>query len=169
MRFYEIDPQVAELSSGDHPAFTFLRNSPGSIEMVLGDARLNMESEASRHALQQFDVFVVDAFQGDAPPIHLLTSEAMELYLKHLHGEDSVIAVNISNRVLDLTPVLRALSAKWNLTFNLVGSFDGTSWVLLSRDQKILRDPIIYRPFDYKDAPVLWTDDYSNLLSVLKR
>ena len=168
-RFYEIDPQVAELSGGVHPAFTFLLNSPGSIETVLGDARLNMEAELSRHELERFDVFVVDAFQGDAPPIHLLTSEAMELYLKHLRGEDSVIAVNISNRVLDLTPVLRALSAKWSLTFNLVGGFDGTSWVLLSRNQKILRDPLIYRPFTFTDKPVLWTDNYSNLLSVLKR
>lgn len=169
MRFYEIDPQVIQLSAGSRPAFTFLQNSRGHIETVLGDARLNLEAEAARHELQRFDVLVVDAFGGDAIPVHLLTSEAMGVYLEHLKGPDSVIAVHISNRVLDLTPVLRALAAKWQLTFNHVGSFGGVDWVLLSRNGKILQDPVLYGPFQFRDAPVLWTDDYSNLLSVLKK
>ena len=169
MRFYEIDPQVMQLSAGSRPTFTYLQKSRGTIETVLGDARLNLEAEAARHELQQFDVLVVDAFGGDAIPVHLLTSEAMQLYLQHLRGADSVIAVHISNRVLDLTPVLRALSTKWQLTFNHVGSFGGIDWVLLSRNKKVLEDPVLYRPFQFSDAPVLWTDDYSNLLSVLKK
>jgi hypothetical protein len=169
VRFYEIDPQVIELSGGSQPIFTYLRRSPGNIQTVLGDARLNLEAEAAHHELQQFDVLVVDAFGGDAIPVHLLTSEAMQLYLQHLRGPDSVIAVNISNRVLDLTPVLRALSAKWQLKFDHVGSFGGVDWVLLSRDKQVLEDPILYRPFPFSDSPVLWTDDYSNLLKVLKR
>ena len=158
-----------QLSAGSRPAFTFLQNSHGHIETVLGDARLNLEAEAARHELQRFDVLVVDAFGGDAIPVHLLTSEAMGVYLEHLKGPDSVIAVHISNRVLDLTPVLRALAAKWQLTFNHVGSFGGVDWVLLSRNGKVLQDPTLYRPFHFGDAPVLWTDDYSNLLSVLKK
>ena len=169
MRFYEIDPQVIELSSGSQPTFTYLQRSPGRIETVLGDARLSLEAEAARQELQQFDVLVVDAFGGDAIPVHLLTSEAMQLYLQHLRGPDSVIAVNISNRVLDLTPVLRALSAKWQLAFDHVGSFGGVDWVLLSRNKQVFEDPILYRPFRFSDAPVLWTDDYSNLLRVLKK
>jgi hypothetical protein len=169
MRFYEIDPQVIQLSSGSHPAFTFMQSSRGYIETVLGDARLNLEAEAAHHDLQRFDVLIVDAFGGDAIPVHLLTSEAMGLYLEHLKGPDSVIAVHISNRVLDLTPVLRALAAKWQLTFNHIGSLGGIDWVLLSRNPKILQDPALYRPFHFSDAPVLWTDDYSNLLSVLKK
>jgi len=169
MRFYEIDPQVIQLSAGSRPAFTFLQNSRGHIETVLGDARLNLEAEAARHEPQHFDVLVVDAFGGDAIPVHLLTSEAMGVYLEHLKGPDSVIAVHISNRVLDLTPVLRALAEKWQLTFNHVGSFGGVDWVLLSRNEKVLEDPVLYRPFQFGDAPVLWTDDYSNLLSVLKK
>ena len=169
LRFYEIDPQVVQLSMAEQPAFTFLRHSRGTIEIAVGDARLSLETEAARGDLQKFDVLIMDAFQGDAPPIHLLTSEAIELYLRHLKGPESVIAVNISNRVLDLTPVLRALSAKWRLTFDLIGNLDGTVWVLLSRSDKILKDPAISRPFEFKDRPVLWTDDYSNLLDVLKR
>jgi hypothetical protein len=169
MRFYEIDPQVIQLSSGSHPAFTFMQGSRGRIETVLGDARLNLEAEAARHDLQHFDVLIVDAFGGDAIPVHLLTSEAMGLYLEHLRGPDSVIAVHISNRVLDLTPVLRALAARWQSTFNHFGSIGGINWVLLSRNPKILQDPALYRPFHFSDAPVLWTDDYSNLLSVLKK
>ena len=169
MRFYEIDPQVMQLSAGSRPAFTFLQDSRGHIETMLGDARLNLEAEAARHEPQRFDVLVVDAFGGDAIPVHLLTSEAMGVYLEHLKGPDSVIAVHISNRALDLTPVLRALAAKWQLTFNHVGSFGGVDWVLLSRNAKILQDPTLYRPFQFSDAPVLWTDDYSNLLSVLKK
>jgi hypothetical protein len=170
IRFYEIDPQVIALSSGPRPLFTYLEKSPAKIETVLGDARINLESEAAAHQLQEFDVLIVDAFGGDAPPVHLLTAEAMALYRQHLRGPDSVIAVNISNRVLDLTPVLRALSAKQQLTFDHFGSFGGVDWVLLSRNESILKDPVLYRPFDFsKDTPVLWTDDYSNLLSVLKK
>jgi hypothetical protein len=170
LRFYEVDPQVVQLSTGAAPVFTYLRNTRGQVELVSGDARINLEAEAARGELQRFDVLVVDAFQGDAPPVHLLTSEAMQVYLKHLRGADSVIAVNISNRVLDLTPVLRALSAKWQLCLDLVGNFDGTIWVLLAQDNNILHNPAIYRgPFEFNDPPVLWTDDYSNLLRVLKR
>ncbi len=170
MRFYEIDPQVVQMVEGDHPTFSYVQKSLGKVDIVLGDARLSLEAEANRNELQRYDIFVMDAFGGDAIPVHLLTSEAMELYLQHLKGPDSVIAVNISNRVLDLTPVLRALSAKWGLSLNHVGSFGGVDWVLLSRNKKILEDPVLYRPFPWpKDAPVLWTDDYSNLLSVLKK
>ena len=170
LRFYEIDPQVVQLSTGSLPTFTYLRNGRGRVEIITGDARVSMEAERSRGELERFDVLVVDAFQGDAPPVHLLTSEAIELYLQHLRGADSVIAINISNRVLDLTPVLRAVSARWHLCFDLIGNFDGTVWVLLSRDNNVIKDAAIYRgPFEFKDPPVLWTDDYSNLLSVLKK
>ena len=170
MRFYEIDPQIVRLSQGSRPMFTYVRDSRGTIETVLGDARLSLEAEASRNQLQQFDVLVLDAFSADAIPVHLLTSEAMQVYFKHLKGPDSVIAVHISNRSVDLTPVLRALSAKYHLSFNYIGTFNGPDWVLLCHNAKILEDASLYRPFDWsQDPPVLWTDDYSNLLTVLKR
>jgi hypothetical protein len=170
MRFYEIDPQVAELAAGPRAPFTYLKKSSGQIEMVMGDARLALEAEAARGQFQHFDVLVLDAFGGDAIPVHLLTSEAVQVYLKHMRGPDSVIVVNISNRVLDLTPVLRAAGARWQLSFNDFGSMNGVDWVMLSKDRRIFTDPVIYRPQAAEpDSPVLWTDDYSNLLSVLKK
>jgi hypothetical protein len=170
VRFYEIDPQILALSQGPRPVFTYLHGSHGKIETVLGDARLNLELEASRYEFQHFDVLILDAFSGDAIPVHLLTSEAMELYFRHLRGPDSVIAVHISNRAVDLTPVLRAFAGRYQLTFTDIGSFNGPNWVLLSRNRKILEDPVLYRPFpEPNDPTVLWTDDYSNLLTVLKR
>lgn len=170
VRFYEIDPQIVGLSQGPAPVFTYVRDSAGKIETVLGDARLSLESEASKHEFQQFDILVLDAFSGDAIPVHLLTSEAMQLYLEHLRGPDSVIAIHISNRAIDLTPVTRALASRYQLTFTHIGDFSGPDWVLLCRNEKILGDPVLYRPFpDLDDPPLLWTDDYSNLLSVLKR
>lgn len=170
VRFYEIDPQILALSQGSRPVFTYVRDSQGKIETVLGDARLSLESEGSRHEFQHFDVLILDAFSGDAIPVHLLTSEAMELYFRHLRGPDSVIAVHISNRAVDLTPVLRAFAAKYQLTFTDLGSFNGPDWFLLCRNQRILKDPKLYRPFPDSDDPtVLWTDDYSNLLSVLRK
>lgn len=170
VRFYEIDPQILALSQGSRPVFTYVRDSQGKIETVLGDARLSLESETSRHEFQHFDILILDAFSGDAIPVHLLTSEAMELYFRHLRGPDSVIAVHISNRAVDLTPVLRAFAAKYQLTFTDLGSFNGPDWFLLCRNQRILKDPKLYRPFPDSDDPtVLWTDDYSNLLSVLRK
>jgi hypothetical protein len=169
VRFYEIDPQVVGLSQGPGPVFTYVLGSRGNIETVLGDARLSLEAEASRHEFQQFDVLVLDAFSGDAIPVHLLTSEAMQVYLQHLRGPNSVIAVHISNVALDLTPVLRALGTRYQLTVNHMGGLGGPDWVLLCRNRKILEDPVLYRPFPWSDSPVLWTDDYSNLLSVLRK
>ena len=170
VRFYEIDPQIVALSQGPKAVFRYVLGSSGKIETVLGDARLSLESEASRHEFQRFDVLILDAFSGDAIPVHLLTCEAMELYFRHLRGLDSVIAVHISNRAVDLTPVLRAFAARYQLTFTDVSSFNGPDWFLLCRSPRILRDPVLYVPFpDLDDPTVLWTDDYSNLLSVLRK
>lgn len=168
IRFYEIDPQVVDLSYGHAPAFTYVLGSRGKIKTVLGDARLSLEAEASRHEFQQFDVLILDAFSGDAIPVHLLTVEAMQVYLQHLRGPDSVIAVHISNRAVDLTPVLRADALRYRLTFIYIGNVN-SEWGLLCQNRKVLEDPVLYHPFVWNEPPVLWTDDYSNLLSVLKR
>ena len=170
IRYYELDPQVAELSTRADPLFTFLRDSPGTKEIVLGDGRLSLEAEAAAGHSQQYDILVIDAFSGDAIPVHLLTVEAMQLYLRHLRGPDSVIAVHISNRVLDLTPVLLGVSEKLKLGFAYSGNTMTGSWVFLSANRELMKNPILRTPFDWSGVDlVLWTDDYSNLLSVLKR
>jgi hypothetical protein len=182
-RFYEINPAVIRLAQGAEGYFTFLRDSPAEIEIVTGDARLSLEAEAARHAFQNFDVLIVDAFNGDSIPLHLLTREAMKLYLSHLRGLDSVIALHISNKTVDLAPVAAGLAELYHLNAaRITTEFDSSAapavpsnWILLSRGNSLDMAEIrrvgkpIFRAFakgggDRADA---WTDDCSNVVSLL--
>lgn len=166
-RFYEIDPQVLDLSLGSPPLFTYLHNSRGRVDVVLGDARLVLESEAERGELQQFDLLVLDAFSSDAIPVHLLTVEALELYRRHLRGPNSIIAVHISNRSLDLRPVTAALARRFGMAVLSVPASD-SHWVLMSSNPEMLKNPAMTgRTRELPARGVLWTDDYSNLFAVL--
>lgn len=168
-RFYEIDPQVVDLSRAPSPVFTFVKDSPAKIDIVLGDARLSMADEASRGELQKFDVLVLDAFSSDSVPVHLLTKEAMALYLRHLSGPNAVMAFHLTNRSLDLRPVVVGLSIAYNLSMTEVDdSF--SRWVLVSPNPQMLgisgvRDHA--RPVQIGHTIPLWTDEYSNLFEVL--
>ena len=176
-RFYEINPDVYKMSSGPHPYFTYLQDSPGQIEVVLGDARLSLEQEGERGELQKFDVLVLDAFSSDAIPMHLLTREAFAVYQEHLRGPGSVIAVHISNQTLDLRPVLAGISRDFDLyarrvdPFLPAGPFSQSDWILLSRDSTSLAGNEIAQhsePFPGPTRPIFWTDDYCGLLHVLR-
>lgn len=178
-RFYEINPDVYKLSApasaGEPPYFTYLRDSPGKIEVVLGDARVSLEREASRGELQNFDVLVLDAFSSDAIPMHLLTREAFHVYGEHLRGQDSVIAVHISNQTLDLRPVVAGIARDFGfhavrVDLPTAGLFSQSDWILLSRDANSLSGEEIMagsEPFPAKTQPLSWTDDYCNLLKVM--
>ncbi len=170
-RFYDINPQVVEIA---RTYFTYLRDSPAKTEIVPGDARLSLEREAT----QQFDVLAVDAFSGDAIPVHLLTLEAMRLYLRHLKP-DGVLAIHTSNRYLELAPVVKQLADAVGCAAvtirneddddNLVSSSD---WVLVTRNRKFLELPeIAGATEEIKVPPGLrpWTDDYNNLFQILRR
>lgn len=175
VRFYEIDPDIVALSTGPAPIFTYLRDCPGAVEVALGDARVNLEREPA----QGFDVLAIDAFSSDSIPVHLLTVEAVELYLRHLRGPDSVLAIHISNRYLDLDPVVRAIARHLGLVTIRID--DGESndmvynsdWMLVVRDPAALAAPDILatpaQPAPDETTPwPLWTDAYSNLLQVFK-
>lgn len=175
LRFYEIDREVLALSRGDDPWFTYLQDTPAAVSTVIGDARLTLEREEP----QGFDVLVVDAFSSDSIPAHLITVEAIELYLRHL-APDGIIALHISNRYLDLDPLARGLAGRLGLHIVHVGeSTDDPvawtcDWMLLSRDPTILDDdsPIAAKTeaADAHDGPYpVWTDARSNLLEVLRR
>jgi len=177
MRFYEVNPQVISYSLGPKPFFTFLNDSPADISIVRGDARLSLENELRKHQPQSFDVLVVDAFSSDAIPVHLLTQEAMEIYLQHLRGPDSIVAVHISNRSLDLSLVVSALAAKNHLAAVFLGkpkSMDlgeSSDWILLSRSPEALQVAAFQghvRPMPPADPAFLWSDDYSNIFRILK-
>jgi len=169
-RFYEIDPQVVELSVGPKPTFTFMHDSPATIEVVLGDARLSLEDEAAHGHLQAFDVLALDAFSSDSIPVHLLTKEAMGLYLRQLRGPDSVLAFHLTNRALDLSPVVAGLSREFHLEAVEVEQTGFSDWILLSANPQILSLAAKYSHplYSSKSIPV-WTDDYSNLFQVLRK
>ncbi len=173
-RFYEINPDVVRLANGGGP-FTYLRDTPARVEIVLGDARVSLEREAD----QRFDVLIVDAFSSGAIPVHLLTREAFAVYLRHLAEPDGILAVDVSNRSLDLRPVVRRLAQHFGLAAVEVakkGSAEGPTWgslwVLLTRDPVALSDPGILEPGTPRgETPPsfpLWTDDHSSLLPLLK-
>lgn len=175
VRFYEIDPDIIALSSGPAPIFTYLRDCPGSVEVALGDARVNLEREPA----QGFDVLAIDAFSSDSIPVHLLTVEAVELYLRHLRGPDSVLAIHISNRYLDLDPVVRAIARHLGLVTIRIDDAENndmvysSDWMLVVRDPAALAAPEILatpgQPVPDETRPwPLWTDAYSNLLQVFK-
>ncbi len=177
-RFYEINPEVIRLSD---KYFTYRRDSPAHIDVVLGDARISMERERQRGESQQFDVLAIDAFSSDAIPVHLLTLECLQAYLYHLKP-DGILAVHISNRYFDLSPIVRnmaILDAEHNmqaLWIEAQGSdtqgTDSTDWILLTSNPQFLAEPEIQRCVtawsDASPRPVFWTDDYSNLFSLLR-
>lgn len=171
VRFYEINPDVAYIANTQ---FKFLEDSPGEIEVVLGDARISMEGELREGDPQEFDVFVIDAFSGDAIPVHLLTREAMALYLQHVRPDGS-LAFHISNLHFDLRSVVLGLARHFGMYVTLLegdgegNGQAGSTWVVLTANDKVhaalgLNDTLWPR----KDSRArLWTDDYANLLEVM--
>ena len=177
-RFYEINPLVIDLAKGQGGYFTFLSDSPASVEVVPGDARISLEQELAAGYPQNFDVLVLDVFSSDSIPVHLLDKEAFAVYLQHLNPE-GILAVHITNTFLDLKPVVFRLAQEYNLTMLTVQSKgDGkmrfaARWVLLARDPAVIEQPAILRYADtmegYSTNIQLWTDNYSNLFQILIR
>ena len=172
LRYYEINPDVLRIAK---TYFTFLTDCPGRVDVILGDGRLSLEREPCQH----FDFLLLDAFAGDSVPLHLLTDQAMQTYLRHLEP-DGVIAFNISNNHVDLQPVIRALAEKHGLTAVLapprfVDPREGklaSMWMLLSANRDFLNQPevaALMRSSDFVSSrrPILWTDDYSSILPIL--
>ncbi|HKF20045.1 MAG TPA: fused MFS/spermidine synthase [Candidatus Angelobacter sp.] len=171
VRFYEINPDVVRLARSH---FTYLSDSPATVEVVRGDARISLEEELRRGSPQQFDVLALDAFQSDAVPMHLLTREAFRTYLQHLRGPESVLAVNVTGFNLDLTPVVLRLANEFGMCASLHENSGGggiylTDWMLLTRDPQLAAR---LAKEGGQAAPIrpgpLWTDETSNLLGVIR-
>lgn len=135
------------------------------------------EREFKESGSQNFDVLVVDAFSSDAIPLHLLTQEALEIYLEHLRGPDSVLVFHISNKMLDLSPVVAALAAHNNLAVARLHNRhspdlgERSDWILLSKNPQALAYDSFRTHLDSMppaDPKLVWTDDYSNLFAVLR-
>jgi len=174
VRFYELDPQVIDVAQRH---FSYLGSTQARLDFEIGDARLSLERELKKGGPRGYDVLAIDAFSSDSIPVHLITREAIELYARQI-APDGIIAVHISNRFLDLKPVLANIAQASGLAARLVSdspeddrSASSTDWVLLARDAKVLDDPMIAARAEPL-APVagfsLWTDQFNNLLDVLK-
>ena len=177
VRFYDINPDVVRLSLGPHRVFTYVTDCAGKVDVVQGDARLSLERELAERKPQRFDVLAIDAFSSDSIPVHLLTREAVSVYLAHLARPDGILAVHISNRYLDLEPVVKSIADDLHLDASLIdvedgGTFWGSTWILLSPEGDVLQRSGIDESAEELDAGKhvrLWTDDYSNLFQVLKK
>jgi len=167
-RFYEINSDVIAIARRD---FSFLADSAATIDIILGDARLNLEREPA----QRFDLLAIDAFSSDAIPVHLITLEALAVYERHMQ-HDGIIAFHVSNRFLRLQPVIERLATERGLQIAWLEEIreDGSTvsdWVLLSKDQSALLRPAIIaaaQPIPTKPDWRLWTDDFNNIVQVLK-
>jgi SAM-dependent methyltransferase len=167
IRFYELNPVVLDIARHQ---FSYLAESAARVEVALGDARLSLEQEPP----ERFDLIVVDAFSSDAIPVHLLTREALDVYLKHLRP-GGVVAFHTSNRYVDLPPVVARIAAQRGLTARIVDADEDdtfntpSSWVLVSRDSRFFAAPQI-RTAVSKLAHIAaraWTDDFSDLIEYL--
>jgi hypothetical protein len=176
-RFYEIDPQVAAVAMME---FSFLKDSPAQIDVVLGDGRLSLEREPAQH----FDLLAIDAFAGDSIPMHLLTREAMAVYVKHL-APGGVMVFQATNRFVSIAPVVERLASAFGMTAVMVVDepdnsyssgpdywLSATDQIIVTRNRAVLDSSslkLVAEPLPRNPMFRVWTDDFYNLLSVLKR
>jgi hypothetical protein len=172
--FYEISPRVVDIAQRE---FTFLQDTSAKTELVLGDGRLSLEREPPRG----YDVLGIDAFSGDSIPMHLVTREAMAIYLKHIKP-DGVIVFQATNRFIDLLPVVKRLASEFGLeAVNVADEPEGgegaeywysaTDQVIVTRNRKLLEASRIAEAAALiEDRPELptFTDAHHNLLRILK-
>jgi SAM-dependent methyltransferase len=177
LRIYEIDPAVKQIAE---KPFTYLATSAARIDLVMGDGRLSLEHEPP----QNFDFLIMDAFSSDAVPVHLLTTEAFAIYLRHLKPDGAII-VNISNRYLDLRPVVENAARAIGFQSHTIECEDGTddedegawwlygsTFMVLSQNRAFMDNNALRNaaspPSSGPNTLPLWTDDYSSMFRVLK-
>ena len=178
VRFYEINPEVVKIARNTE-WFHFLDDCQGHVDVVLGNARLQLERELKDAGPHRFDVLCIDAFSGDAIPSHLITSEAIQLYKQHLRP-DGIIAMHITNTHLDLYPVVKRLAEEHGLVHTRIYQtgdahplYSRNYYVLLSNDRSFLErtpEEIVDLPESFSsDAAVpLWTDEFHNVWQLLR-
>jgi hypothetical protein len=172
LHFYEIDPAVRMIAINPE-YFTYLNDCRADWKIILGDARLTMEQAPPHY----YGIIILDAFSSDAIPVHLLTKEAMNLYFSKL-SEDGVLLIHISNKYVDLAPVLAELARENSLADRICDDDGddeiekyGSTWVLLARkedDLGALSMNSDWKKIEPRKTVNVWTDDFSNILSVFK-
>ena len=173
IRFYELDPKVEHMA---RDYFSYLKKSEADVKVLIGDGRNVLNREKS----QQFDLLLIDVFNGNAIPVHLLTKESMVVYLKHLK-DNGMIGMHVSNRYLDLVPVIGRLAKEFDLETRTIKT-KTTIYVYLSRkksffdglDDILANNKDVYKNIKVEATPMdethkVWTDDYVNLLPYFKK
>ncbi|WP_426356834.1 spermidine synthase [Pseudocolwellia sp. HL-MZ19] len=170
--FYELNPNVERMA---RQYFSYIENSKANVNVIIGDGRVTLQKELGEGDAKAFDVLVVDAFSGDSVPAHLLTVEAFDLYFSHLKTS-GVLAIHVSNSHLDLTALVKGLAA--NLDYSALyfkteatdAEVTQTEWVIVTNNQSFIRNAKVKRlQSEWPNRnELVWTDNYSNLLSVLK-
>jgi uncharacterized membrane protein len=172
--FYEISPRVAEIAGTE---FSFLKHTAAESSVVMGDGRLSLEREAPRG----YDVLGIDAFSGDSIPMHLITREAMAIYLRHLKP-DGVIVFQATNRFVNLMPVVKRLASEYGLEAVLIADlptdfagpghwYSSTDQIIVTRNRALLEAPVVAeaaQPIEDRRRLPVFTDAHHNLLRILK-
>lgn len=172
MRFYELNPQVIDLARSQ---FTYLSDSKSNVSVAPGDARLVLEREPA----QNFDLIAVDAFSGDAIPIHLLTREALVIYRRHMRAGGALL-FHISNKFVDLEPALARLMQETGLFAKVVSDspddpdekspLSDSDWVIVSEEQSLFASPALKRADELEEpqSGPAWSDDFNTILSAIR-
>ena len=170
--FFEINPEIKLISDNHFSYLADAKERGADINTFIGDGRLELKRRLESHGRAQYHVIVMDAFLGGAIPTHLVTRESMALYLALLKNS-GVIAFHISNRYLDLKPVMNAFAEEFSLFVGVVNSRnDGihSEWVLLSRSQLFFQQPKVKANVEtLKNESILWTDEHHSIIPLLKR
>lgn len=178
IRFYEINPEVIRIAN-DTRYFTYLADCRARLDVIAGDARIAMERELEQEQSQQFDLLAIDAFSGDAIPLHLLTEEAFQIYLQEIKRPGGILAINITNAYLNFEPVLWRVAQRFGLSYALLHTSGDnyitgySDWVFLSFNKRFIdslqtQTEAASNNVHRSTRISLWTDDYSNLFQVLK-
>jgi SAM-dependent methyltransferase len=171
VRFYELDPDVLALARRE---FGYLNATPAKLEFALGDARLSLERELASGTPGRFDVLALDRFTSDSIHVHLIPREPLSLYLQHLKP-GGLVAIHISNRFLDLKPVLGNIAQALGVQARIVSDpgdavISSTDWVLFARTPDAFTGALAERsePLPPRNGMSVWSDQFNNLLDVLK-
>jgi hypothetical protein len=171
--FYELNPLVSDYAN---KYFSYLSSSKADVDIKLGDARVTLQNESDLGKPNAFDLLIIDAFSGDLIPTHLMTNEAFLLYQEHINAQ-GVIALHISNRHLSLMPVIMHHSRNFNMNVMLFetpgnGIEHDAQWMVLTNNNQLIQSSRLVNSQTViskrQSKEVLWTDDYSSLLSILK-
>ena len=172
-RIYELNPDIVTIARRD---FSYLADSRADIGIVMGDARLSMERELADRSALPFDIIAVDAFSSDSIPVHLITREALAVFLHHLKP-DGIVAFHVSNRFLKLAPVVQQLATDAGArSIDIIDDpdedeFVSSEWVLVTRNEAFAKDEVVTKlatPIEpIPDLP-MWTDQFNNLFKILK-